>query len=103
MAKAKKASALKDTSCGVCGRPLELWDAVRSLDGRTVCAANCLGAGIVIARGKPEFQAEEDDQAARLAMPEEPPELPESAYFDPADCGGTFDGFNVSSDADPGL
>jgi hypothetical protein len=32
-----------------------------------------------------------------------PEELPESAYFDPADCGGTFDGFNVTSDAAPGL
>jgi hypothetical protein len=29
--------------------------------------------------------------------------LPEAAYFDPADCGGTFDGFSVGTDADPGL
>ncbi len=103
MAKAKKARALADVSCAVCGTRLELWDATTALDGRTVCAANCLGAGIVIARGKPEYQAEDDDQAARQAMADEPPELPEAAYFDPADCGGTFDGFNVTSDADPGL
>jgi hypothetical protein len=83
MAKAKRASALKDTSCAVCGRPLELWDAVRSPDGRTVCAANCLGAGIVIARGKPEYQAEDDEQAARQA--DEPPQLPEASYYDEAD------------------
>jgi hypothetical protein len=25
------------------------------------------------------------------------------SWFDEADCGGTFDGFSVSSDADPGL
>lgn len=24
-------------------------------------------------------------------------------YFNEAECGGTFDGFNVTSDADPGL
>jgi hypothetical protein len=58
--------------------------------GRTVCAADCLGTGILIARGKPESQGE-------------PPELPGSVYFDEADCGGTFDGFSASNDADSGL
>jgi hypothetical protein len=77
MAKAMKASAWADVSCAVCGTRLELWDATTALDGRTVCAANCLGAGIVIARAKPEYQ---DDEAQ-----DEPPQLDEAAYHDEAD------------------
>jgi hypothetical protein len=56
MSARKKASARADVSCAVCGKPLELWDATTALDGRTVCAENCLGAGIVRARGLPEYQ-----------------------------------------------
>jgi hypothetical protein len=47
-----------DTSCAVCGRPLTLWDATTTVDGATVCATNCLGAGIERARQLPEFQGE---------------------------------------------
>ena len=61
-----------DVSCAVCGKPLDLLSATTGLDGATVCASNCLGAGIVLARTMPEYQ-------------DEPPELPESAYFDEAD------------------
>ena len=71
MAKRKPAKRA-DVSCGVCGRPLSLWEATTGLDGATVCASNCLGAGIVLARTMQEYQ-------------DEPPELPESAYFDEAD------------------
>jgi hypothetical protein len=87
MARAKRASARADVSCAVCGRPLLLWDAVKALDGRTVCAADCLGAGILIAWTMPEYQGEEDDEAARMAMADEPPELPLAAYHDDADEG----------------
>jgi hypothetical protein len=33
-----------DTSCAVCGKPLDLWTATAALDGRTVCASGCFGA-----------------------------------------------------------
>jgi hypothetical protein len=33
-----------DTTCAVCGRPLDLWTATAALDGRTVCASGCFGA-----------------------------------------------------------
>ena len=72
MAAQKKAAARKDVSFAVCGRPLDLRDATKALDGRTVCAADCLGAGIVIARTMPQCQ-------------DEPPQLPEAAYFDETD------------------
>jgi hypothetical protein len=35
-----------------------LWDSIAALDGSTVCAADCLGAGIVLARQRPEYQEE---------------------------------------------
>jgi hypothetical protein len=60
MSARKKASARADVSCAVCGRPLELWDATSALDGRTVCAENCLGGGVVRCREHPAFQ---DDQS----------------------------------------
>jgi hypothetical protein len=47
-----------DTSCAVCGRPLTLWDSTTALDGSTVCAADCLGAGILLARQLPQYQEE---------------------------------------------
>jgi hypothetical protein len=34
---------------------------------------------------------------------DKPYSLPEAACFDEADYGGTFDGFNLTSDADLGL
>jgi hypothetical protein len=48
-----------DTTCAVCGRPLDLFTATTSLDGRTVCRSGCLGGMIVQCREHPAFQ---DDQ-----------------------------------------
>jgi hypothetical protein len=82
-----------DLSCAVCGKPLDLWSATTALDGSTVCAADCLGVGILRARERPEYR-------------DEPPELDEAAFYSGADedYGGAVDGLrNVISDADPGL
>jgi hypothetical protein len=60
-------------SCAVCGQPLHLWSATRALDGQTVCASDCLGAGILRARQLPEYQ-------------DDPPAAPEAEA-----CGSWFD------------
>jgi hypothetical protein len=59
-----------DTACAVCGRPLTLFDNTTALDGRIVCAADCLGVGIL---------------RMRQHNADEPPQLPDLAYFDPAE------------------
>jgi hypothetical protein len=106
-----------DTSCAACGRPLTLWDATTALDGRTVCAKNCLGAGIVRARGMPQYQGDDapppvpvrlDTGAVVWVEDPSPGWLPPGergrcGRWSEDDYGGAFDGRDVSSDADPGL
>lgn len=38
-----------------------------------------------------------------LTEPEKRQQIPDNRFFDESACGGAFDGFTVTSDADPGL
>jgi hypothetical protein len=64
-----------DTTCGACGKPLDLWTGNRTLDGVAVCREGCNGAVMAKAR----------EEAEELAQADEPPQLPEAAYHDQAD------------------
>ena len=63
----------------------------RAADWRSLCPSQELKVGAVIAKPYVDAWTQE---ARRPAL---------SNHFNEGDCGGVFDGFSVTSDADPGL
>lgn len=86
----------RDTGYGICPSCFETWVKKLGIEEAIRC---CGVPGIHHTIKKPEPKLPSNPVDAVIKVMEEP----RPVEFNEADCGGAFDGFQVTSDADPGL